>query len=241
MEMGANSFITSMKDNMNLAHNLPHPDSVTAAQVDTLLRVAGTLMGVLTNPMRGSENIPGDSDPDGTVKESAEATFINVCNRIDAIVTDPARFSMEFQRRIEARSEEITQASLKSMESQAAAAAEIVSPHFRFRPILQKTGDSWIAFLGDVVGDSNNAIFGVGASPAAAIIAFDQVFSGELPIGMLEWLAQREQSLNAGIPFPSSPEKQNTNEPKTRSVESRRNRKTRKSTSRRRDDESNRG
>jgi len=228
---------------MNLAHNLPHPDSVTAAQVDTLLRVAGTLMGVLVNPMRGMDNVPGESDPDGCVKESAEATFINVCNRLDEIVTDPTRFSMAFQNKIEARSEEITQASLNVMNAQAAAAAEILSPHFRFRPILQKTGagDGWIAYLGDIAGDSNNTIFGIGASPAAAIVAFDQVFSGELPVGMLEWLLLREQSLNAGIPFPSAPENQKTNEPKTRSVESRRNRKTNKSSRSRRNDKGDSG
>lgn len=225
-----------------LEKSLPHPDSVTAAQVDTLLRVAGTLLNVLLNPARDMEKIPGETNPSGDIKTSAEATFINVCNRLDTIVTDPERFSLSFQKAVEQRTEDTQRYNMELLKNQSEAAQEIKTPHFRFRPMFVKTeaGDGWIAFLGDPVGDPENAIFGVGRTPSEAIVAFDQVFQGELPIKMLDWLKEREAALTAGIPFPTSPN-QNINETKTRPVDPRRNRKTRQAKGGRRNPSSNSG
>lgn len=199
-------------EQMALARSLPHPDAVTGQQIDNLLRIAGTLLGIVCAGER-EENIPGKNSPDGSVKTSAEATFINVCNRLDAIVNDPQRFNLDFQKSLEQRAGEIQNYNIELLKNQAAAAAEMKTPHFRFRPHLRRAPGTpgWIAILGD---DPDNAIAGMGHTPEAAVKAFDQIFLGALPIEMLQWLIAHEAAMNAGQVSPPFPKTQNTNETK---------------------------
>jgi hypothetical protein len=192
-----------------VAASLPHPDSVTGNQIDNLLRIAGTLMGILIHGR--DENIPGASEPDGNVRTSAEATFINVCNRLDDIVKDPKRFNLEFQTAVDQRAQKIHEFNVGLIKAQNAAAEELQTPHFRFRPTFKRTanGIGWIALLGH---DADNVIAGIGASPEAALKAFDEVFKGDMPVEMLQFLAEREAAMNAGLQPPDFPKTQNTNE-----------------------------
>ncbi|HSX11621.1 MAG TPA: hypothetical protein VLF94_07905 [Chlamydiales bacterium] len=209
-----------------LALRLPHPDAVTNAQVVTLLNIVGMLLPLLTKP---EETIPGKSNPDGNVSDSAAATFISVCNRLDEIVADKSRWNLEFQKNLEQKAEVIHQQNLGVLRTQQAAAAEVISPHFRYRPNVARSPDGgWMAYLGDPT--TTNVILGLGRSPNEAVLNFDSIFKGTVPPYMVEWLAAREQALEEDQTPPPFPN--NTNENR---LDQKRNRTAKKSPKRRKD------
>lgn len=234
------------KTSLAIAAHLPHPDVVTGNQIDNLLRIIGTLSMFLSNPMHDRENIPGQNSPAGEVQDSAEATFMVVCSRLDDIVNDASRWNMDFQKKLEGQAAALQQHNADFLRAQTAASRELTTPHFRYRPNIKKlpNGMGWVVFLGDVDNEPENSIAGVGKSPAAAVAAFDDIFQGNLPLEMLQWLAQHEQALSEGVespPFPTTKTEENNNEQSKQIVVPRTSRKTRKPKGRRSDDKGNSG
>jgi hypothetical protein len=207
--------------------NLPHPESVTGAQIDNLLRICGLMTNVLCNPYREQESIPGASNAPGEARDSAEATFINACSRLDDIINDKSRWSLDFQRSLEKKAEDIQVAQLKFVQAQTEAAAELKTPHFRFRPTLQKAQDgSWVAYLGDPADQTGNTIVGLGRNPAEALRSFDEIFQGTVPQVMIDWLIEHEKAQDAGLPSPPYPNSNQNQNNEQQSMDSRRDRKT---------------
>lgn len=210
-----------------LVSSLPHPDSVTNTQVDGLLRIVATMAGALAVTKQTGLEVSEPVLPENALL-SVEATLIHACNRLDVLLTDSNRWNMKFQNMLEARSAELFAQQKEFFDAQTAAAEEVISPHFRYRPDLKKLpgGLGWLAYLGDPVNAPENSILGIGNSPNAALLAFDEMFKGTLPSNMMQWLAEREAYfLNPPI---EKPNEQNKLDPGI-------NRKTRRSPKSRKD------
>jgi hypothetical protein len=214
-----------------LALHLPHPDAVTNAQVVTLLNMIGMLTPMLISP---NENIPGKSAPEGCVTDSAAATFINVCNRLDEIIADKKRWDTSFQETCEMRATTIHLQNMEVLKAQQEAAAEVSSPHFRYRPNVSVAPGGWMAYVGHP--ETPNVILGLGRTPDEAIKNFDLVFKGTVPPYMVAWLMAREQAIEAGQPSPELPKN-----PNEKTVDKKRNRVAKKTQSRRKTGDGNSG
>lgn len=189
------------------------PESETATQIEVLLRAAMTMSNIIETPP--SDNVlEKRNEPSGNVIDSVEATLIRICNRLDGILDDNSRWDLAHQRKVEAATERAHAEQIAFLAAQRAAAEEITTPHFKFRPNLSRlpNGSGWVAFIGDAFGDPENALAGIGKTPKSAVDAFDAIFNGDLPVQMMEWIKEREAAINAGqIP----PEKPNTNNAKS--------------------------
>lgn len=170
---------------------LPHRDQITNFQINTLLNVAGLLANVITNPMREFEGVPSPA-LDGGIKTSAEASFINVCNRIDELVSDPARWTFKMQEHLEYKLGEIYAREIQLKEAQLKSVNEVNSPHFLYKPTLVRLKDgTYAAILGDL-NDVDNSLVGVGLTPDEAMKAFDAAFVGAPSQAMAEWLEKQQ-------------------------------------------------
>jgi hypothetical protein len=175
--------------------------------VNTVLGIVGMTMSALNTTTRMNLDMEdSDMPPEqqrlltGETRIAAETTFINACATLDDILKDKSRWSMEQQDRIELERQTAHKAQMDFFVAQRAAAAEISTPHFRYRAsIARATDGDWIAFVGDPE-DLANAIVGVGKHPQAALDDFDNKFAGNFPPAVSSWLENREQSINDGLP-----------------------------------------
>ena len=174
--------------------NLPHRDQVTAFQVQTVLNIVGVLSGVLHGPpVFIEQNIPQKKELDGGVKNSVETTLIHACSRLDDILTDPARWTFAMQEHLEYKLAALYHEETIWRQAQTRMINEHNSPHYNYNPtIIKLDTNEYIAIMGDPQ-DMDNAVYGVGESPAQALEAFDTVFNGGMPDSMVRWLAKQEQ------------------------------------------------
>lgn len=190
--------------------SLPQRDSVTSLQVSTLLNVGVALMGVLLHPTREHDDPKwqGGKALDGGVLNSAEATFIGVCNRLDSIIADQSRWDFASQNTLEEKLAQVYSAHVEFSKAQTAVARDLMLPHRKFNPTLFKLPDgNWAAILGDL-SNLDNAIIGVGVTPALALSAFDGMVTGKLPDHLVHWLAENEaQAEQKQIPKPKAVKK----------------------------------
>jgi hypothetical protein len=181
-----------MSNKNNEYPKLPNRDTVTAVQVTTLLNVVGMLSNVLCN--QAYESIPGSHKLDGGPRIAAENTFINVCSRLDDILSDTGRWKFDFQDHLEYLLGKLYAQETAFREAQTRVANEASTPHAIHKPVLLRTADDlYIAVLGDPA-DIDKSVIGLGSSPAEAMQAFDVVFNGGLPENMRLWLQNRIES-----------------------------------------------
>lgn len=176
---------------MNAADELPEPDSplrtttmklpsrdqVTAVQVNTLLQAVQTLnhlvvarCGVVTEPDGGQ--------CDGGVCAALDSTIVRALNQLDDIFGDSPRWTLTLQSGLEKQLSDVYAAHLDLMRAQKQAVLDVGLPHRVAGPkLLQLEGGVWAAILGDATR-LDNCILGMGASPAAALADFDEVFNG---------------------------------------------------------------
>jgi hypothetical protein len=208
----------------------PHPgpylasrESVTTAQLTNLLGICGQMMSAMVVSAKLDETgeggvivkEPANSYLRGEARIAAEQLFVKACNCIEDMLADKGRWSLEQQRHLETKFNEEHAAHIGYIENQRKVAEEVASPHFCYRPKLaQMPSGTWVAFLGEKLTDKTS-LFGVGACPQEAMLAFDACFNGVLPEDVAAWLQQRAQDVNEGksttIPFPNE-QTQNTNE-----------------------------
>jgi hypothetical protein len=171
-----------------------HRDLSTQSQLGMLLAVTQAMAQPLSiaAKMRDEDE---DAEPSMTEWEiAAENTFCNACEKIDKIIADERRWGIKYQERLEALFERNTKMAQQVAEEQAKlyaitaereaaqkeAVKEASSPHNTFRPVLFQTSEGvWIACLGGP-NIEQASILGSGASPAAALKAFDAAFNGGL-------------------------------------------------------------
>lgn len=188
---------------------LPNRENITMAQFNSLLGVFIHTANFLiaTDPSK-TEGGPLD----GGVKSSVETTLIKLCNRLDSMLDDESRWGLAIHNSAEAALCGVYEQHAKMLTEQTKAYAEISSPHHRYKPQLVKMSDgSWLAFAGNP-HDIDNALCGVGDSPAMALEAFDALFSGKMPEHLQGWLKAREQALSTGQKPPTVEEFNKSNE-----------------------------
>lgn len=169
-------------------------EHVNGAQLNALLQTFSVLSGYLLND-RDEDGTKGGL-ADGGARMAVENSVVKICDRLDSILQDKERWSMDAQQTLEGSLTEAYKQNAEASKAQAAAYVDSISPHRQYEPKLMKlpNGD-WVAYLGDLC-DLNNAILGMGASPAQAIAAFDGMFSGHIPDSLVKYLAERETQQN---------------------------------------------
>jgi hypothetical protein len=157
----------------------PNREDVTTGQLQNAISVCSLAVTALINPWRGFSG--GEDDPKNSEARIAlENTLIKACDRLDKILADDRRWSIEYQMALEAEFKKSHAMNFAFLESQQKAADEVASPHFQHRPKLAKSQDEqiWIAVLGDEK-DLNNAVVGMGRTPEEALQEFDKNFQGK--------------------------------------------------------------
>jgi hypothetical protein len=192
---------------------LLHRDLSTQNQITMLLQVSGILMNSLL-----SENAEA---LDANVKTSLESTFIRACNRLDNILDDGKRWNSEFQDRLEKHMVEYQATSVTQMrsiiaeaESRKAVSDNMLRPSFLYKPYVVSIDNVWCAYLGP---DVSLSPVGVGPTPEAALVSFDEAFRGHpMEASIAEWLHKKQVAVKHGLafyePFPGSQQQEQKNE-----------------------------
>src|SRR6266850_4264243 len=80
------------------------PEVVTSTQIDLLNRTIATLTNSLlalrANPL-DDDSVSQKKRNAGGVEEALEASLIQLSNRIDAVVSDNQRWTLEFQQKLQ--------------------------------------------------------------------------------------------------------------------------------------------
>lgn len=157
---------------MNTKVPIPHRDEVTARQMGTLLQAAATLYPVLLN------RDPDKETNNGSALEAAEATFMKICDRIDTLVDDADRWSLNQQRTLEMQLSQLYAQHSALLETQKASCELLAAPHTIHKPSLMKLEDgTWMAILGSLTA-LEHSVCAAGNTPAEALMAWDAVFTG---------------------------------------------------------------
>lgn len=185
----------------------------TAAQIQQVLQVMAMTSSALFSHRQSlydESSVPKEvghvNMTEGQV--AVENTLRAACERMEKILNDDARWSDSFQRKIEKEYDDLHAVQMSAVAAQQAAAAELVTPHFRYRPDLKRLRDGrWMALLGDE-SHLEFAIYGIGETAQQAIEEFDSVFLQGVPLSVAQWAAKREADIEAGrpaiTPFPNS-------------------------------------
>jgi hypothetical protein len=177
----------------------PNREAVTTGQLANALQVCSMTVTALINPWRGF--VEGEDAPKNPEARIAlENTLIKACNRLDEILSDDRRWSVDYQMALEDEFKKSHAQNLRYVEAHASAAEEVASPHYQHRPKLAKSADGkmWVAILGDE-RDLNNALVGIGRTPEEALAEFDKNFQGkENSPEVIAFLKQRAEQTNYG-------------------------------------------
>jgi hypothetical protein len=166
---------------------IPSRESTSHGQLNALLCITQALQPYLILPPQ--ENIPKEPQLDGGTVAAAATTFIKTCAKIDDILADLTRWSLESQDALYdalVRTQEQQQAFLKA---QTAAAESIVRPSFQLKPVLVLVDNGYAAVYGDLT--TGASIVGYGVTPEAAFADFD--------------LAWRRQAIEQNVISPVEP------------------------------------
>lgn len=178
----------------------PNREAVTTGQLQNAITVCSMAVTALINPWKG---FVADGDETPKVPEARialENTLIKACDRLDKILSDDRRWSIDYQMGLEDEFKKSHAFNLKFLEAQSAAAEEVASPHFQHRPKLAKSADGklWVAILGDE-SDVSNAVVGMGRTPEEALAEFDKNFKGkENSPEVIAFLKARAEQKNYG-------------------------------------------
>lgn len=152
----------------------PPRDAVTGNQLSMLLNAAHMMISCARAPSADEDE---GGAKDGGTKSAAEATFIKICDRIDQVLDDSSRWSMENQDTLEKDMSGMLKAQTSTAEMHRRILNHTQLPHFRFHPKLVKLKSAWIAVVGDLQ-DRAGSIIAIGLSPQDAFNHFDRVFMG---------------------------------------------------------------
>lgn len=174
----------------------PNAEQVTANQINNLLQIGSlAITGLLGGQggMFGAQNeakeLPGESKP------AAENLLVAVCEKLEEIVKDKQRWSLDKQRQLEADFMKAHQKNMEYLEHQTQAAYNITTPHFRFHPTLARTQTGLFAAVLGNPADPDNAIIGLGRTPEEALRNFDEMFNEGVPAVVQQYLERREKAI----------------------------------------------
>lgn len=175
---------------------LPSREQTTANQVNVLLSAISTLAPFLL-VTRPDDSGKFDGTPmDGGTRTSVETTLIGLCSRLDTIVADQGRWTMDAQNTLEVQLSKLYASHTDVLNLQKEQLEEMSKPHIKHAPQLLRlpTGD-WVAILGNI-DQPDKSIIGIGPSPQHALEAFDEIFQGQVPDELQQWIKQREHDLH---------------------------------------------
>lgn len=153
---------------------VPSRESTNAFQVNTILAVIHNLEPFLVEPARDLGQTRPELDGDAVC--SASATFIKACDRLDQILADSTRWSMDAPNELY-RALVATQVEQQAFIREQTAAAKIVQrPAFLLKPTLLVWEAGYLAFYGNP-NNSDEVIAGRGPTPEAALADFDAAFA----------------------------------------------------------------
>lgn len=158
--------------------SLPPRENLVAVQISTLLNVAHCLMPYILEPQRPEI---GDFTRerkalDGGVAASVTTTFMAVCDRITAIVKDPATWSLENHATLEKILGKMYEENIQLIRMHKGLTANLAAPHNSFKPTFGKLPDGrFFAFYGDP-NTPDECVIGMGDTMEAALQNFNQQF-----------------------------------------------------------------
>lgn len=155
---------------------IPSKEIATLNQVNILLGAAATCMNFIGTIARTGE----DTDLpaiDGGAMMATEVTLVGIMDRLDRIVKDEGRWTVDGLKDLENATKDALAAQTVAALQAAQTQAFLRSPHIRTAPVLVRLPDgAFAAVLGDPSDPAS--IIGTGASPAAALENFDEIFCG---------------------------------------------------------------
>jgi hypothetical protein len=191
---------------MNKTIPIPSRDQVTQVQIGTVLSSIATLVPFFQLIRYEDDEAFKNGALDGGTKAAVQTTLIKACSRLDKILDEDSRWSLDSIRTLETHLSGLYHEQAKLIRLQQQQIYNLNRPHMKHNPALGRLNDgSWIAFLGDL-NDINNAVIGVGGSPAQALEAFDEMFNGNIPSHLTAWMAVREEALKNGLQPPTKAE-----------------------------------
>lgn len=151
--------------------NLPSKADVTGQQVEILIQTIAALTPGLF-AARFDEKLL-----DGEARIAVEVSIMKACSRLDEILGENDRWSLDQNRTMETVFLKLHEKHLEFVEAQLVSTRAIASPAYLYRPTLYPVdGVGWAAILGDPV-NLRACVVGTGATPAEAYAAFDKAFS----------------------------------------------------------------
>lgn len=181
---------------------IPSREKVTQSQLGSILSSIATLFPYFNLSDAWSDNKVGGA-LDGGTKAAVSATLIGLCGCLDSIIADKQRWTLDTTRTLETQLGDLYKEHANVLRSQQKQLELLSKPHARHNPILRRLLDgSWAAVLGNL-DDLDNAVVGVGGSPAQALEAFDEMFNGNIPSHLQAWIAIREEALKNNLQPPN--------------------------------------
>lgn len=154
--------------------NLPSPGVVTSQQIRDLLSALATLDSFF-RPV--SDVISTPARLDGEAAVAVTTTLIKTCARLDSILDDPTRWSVEAENQILVTLQKTYEQQYQFLKAQTEGAQAITKPQFLMKPQLAALDDgSFIAYSGDI-STKGCGLIGQGATPKAAFDDYDAAFN----------------------------------------------------------------
>jgi hypothetical protein len=150
---------------------IPSRESTSHGQLNALLVITQALQPYLILPPADLAGNPIAPQLDGGTVAAAAVTFIKTCARIDELLADNSRWSLETQDALYdalIRTQEHQQQFLKAQTDGASA---ITRPSWLYKPVLVIVENGYAAIYGDLT--SGASIVGYGLTPEAAFADFD--------------------------------------------------------------------
>lgn len=154
-------------------------EGITLQQFSVLLNTLATVQAGLREWKLEDSGVPEVSRLAGEARLALEASLLKTCARIDKLVDDDSRWSIDRLLDIERKLDETLATQNSFFASQKAAADDTRRPSRFLSPELIKTPQGWVAFFGDVSNDTS-LITGIGESPAEAMASFDEAYYHKL-------------------------------------------------------------
>lgn len=174
---------------------VPEREITTQLQINSLLNIAGTMMGALLVPHHNFEPHHRRPELDGGCQSAAEMTFIECCNALTDIIRDKSRWSLEVTKVLELQAVKINQTHIEVLQAQKRSIEAFNTPSYRFKPSLVRLQDGmYCAYLGDLENPEQSLV-GIGKTADEAFRAFDMLFFGQVPNAMVDYLLAHEEKL----------------------------------------------
>jgi hypothetical protein len=179
---------------------LPGIGDTTHYQLTTLLSAASSMIPFV---LEGAVRVGPEMEKpamDGGVAMAAASSCIRVFSRIDEILDDPRRWSVDG---VIANQEVVSEAVKTQKKLLEAQLAHVQRPSTRLSPKLGRTpAGTWVAVL-ETPDPSFAPIFGTGQDPESALADFDRSFKSIM--GVMEAVARQPEPKQSAEPGSSDP------------------------------------